>query len=108
MFNNGLGIQNFEIKAERDVKTSFSDVLGIDDFKEEFQEIVDFQKDPTKYQEVGATIPKGFLLSGPPGTGKTLIARAQAGDSGCAFFYKSGSEFDELYVGVAAKRQKYL
>ena len=70
MFNN-IGIGNFEVKPEEGITTSFSDVIGIDEFKEEFLEIVDFLKNPKKYEEVGATVPKGFLLSGPPGTGKT-------------------------------------
>ena len=67
-------------------------------------ELVDYLKNPQKYTEVGAKIPKGILLSGPPGTGKTLLARALAGEAGCSFFYKSGSEFDEVFVGLGTNK----
>lgn len=92
-----------DFMVEKDVKTRFSDVLGIDEFKDEVQDIVDFLKNPEKYESAGAYIPKGFLLVGSPGTGKTLIARALAGESGCSFFYACGSEFDQIFVGSGAK-----
>ncbi|CAD8090634.1 unnamed protein product [Paramecium primaurelia] len=95
---------NQTIQEERNIPTRFNDVLGIDEFKEELEEIVEFLKHPKKYTDSGAKLPKGILLVGPPGTGKTLLARALAGEAGCAFFYKSGSEFDEMFVGVGASR----
>lgn len=82
--------------------------MGIDEFKEELTELVDYLQNPDKYTSVGAKLPKGILLVGPPGTGKTLMARALAGEAGCSFFYKSGSEFDEIFVGVGAKRVRAL
>jgi len=97
-----------DIKPVANVETRFSDVLGIDEFKEEFLEIVNFLRYPKKYKLAGADIPKGILLVGDPGTGKTLMAKALAGESQCSFFYMSGSEFDEVYVGVGAKRVKSL
>eukprot|EP01017_Pseudomicrothorax_dubius_P016331 TRINITY_DN1853_c0_g1_i12.p1 TRINITY_DN1853_c0_g1~~TRINITY_DN1853_c0_g1_i12.p1 ORF type:complete len:670 (-),score=184.14 TRINITY_DN1853_c0_g1_i12:1040-3049(-) len=97
-----------EPEGERNIKTRFSDVVGIDEFKEELQELVDYLKNPTKYIQAGAKIPKGILLVGPPGTGKTLLARALAGEAGCSFFYKSGSEFDEVFVGMGARRVREL
>ena len=100
--------KNTKIKPEKDIKTRFSDVLGIDEFKEELEEIVDYLKNPKKYHDYGAEIPKGVLLTGPPGTGKTLMARALAGEAGCNFFYKSGSEFEEVFVGVGSKRVREL
>ena len=93
---------------EVNVKTRFSDVLGIDEFKEELVEIVDYLKNPKKYTDSGAKLPKGILLVGPPGTGKTLLARALAGESQCSFFYKSGAEFDEMFVGMGASRIRNL
>ncbi|CAD8199289.1 unnamed protein product [Paramecium pentaurelia] len=95
---------NQSIQEEKNIPTRFNDVLGIDEFKEELEEIVEFLKNPKKYTDSGAKLPKGILLVGPPGTGKTLLARALAGEAGCAFFYKSGSEFDEMFVGVGASR----
>ena len=86
----------------------FSDIIGIDEFKYEFEEIVDFLRNPKKYEELGARIPKGILLVGNPGSGKTLMAKALAGESNCAFFYKSGAEFEEVYVGVGARRIRDL
>ena len=89
-------------------KTTFADVAGADEEKEEMAEIVDFLKDPKKYNELGAKIPKGVLLIGPPGTGKTLLARAVAGEAGVPFFSISGSDFVEMFVGVGASRVRDL
>lgn len=97
-----------DVNEEKDIKTRFSDVLGIDEFKEELTELVDYLKNPEKYTSVGAQLPKGILLVGPPGTGKTLMARALAGEAGCSFFYKSGAEFEEIFVGVGASRIREL
>jgi len=97
-----------ENEPEKNVKTRFSDVLGIDEFKDELVEIVDYLKNPKRYTEAGAKLPKGLLLVGPPGTGKTMLAKALAGESQCAFFYKSGAEFDEVFVGVGASRIRKL
>lgn len=89
-------------------KVTFKDVAGVDEAKEELQEIVDFLKDPKRYTEIGARIPKGVLLYGPPGTGKTLLARAVAGEAGVPFFSISGSDFVEMFVGVGAARVRDL
>lgn len=89
-------------------KTTFADVAGADEEKEEMAEIVDFLKDPKRYNELGAKIPKGVLLVGPPGTGKTLLARAVAGEAGVPFFSISGSDFVEMFVGVGASRVRDL
>lgn len=93
---------------QKDVNVKFEDILGIDEFKHEFEEIVDFLKNPSKYENAGARIPKGILLVGNPGCGKTLMAKALAGESNCSFFYKSGAEFEEVYVGVGARRMRDL
>ncbi len=95
-------------KDEGKRKTTFADVAGADEEKEEMTEIVDFLKDPKKFNELGARIPKGVLLVGPPGTGKTLLARAVAGEAGVPFFSISGSDFVEMFVGVGASRVRDL
>lgn len=94
-------------KAEQ-TNTKLSDVAGCEEEKTEVMEIIDFMKNPKKYTDIGATIPKGILLVGPPGTGKTLMAKAIAGESGVNFFYFSGSEFVEKYVGVGAQRVREM
>lgn len=99
--------QDSEVKAEKQ-NTRFQDVHGCDEAKEELQEVVEFLKNPEKFSDLGAKLPKGVLLVGPPGTGKTLLARAVAGEAGVPFFYMSGSEFDEIFVGVGAKRVREL
>ena len=95
-------------KDEGKRKTTFADVAGADEEKEEMKEIVDFLKDPKKFNDLGARIPKGVLLVGPPGTGKTLLARAVAGEAGVPFFSISGSDFVEMFVGVGASRVRDL
>ena len=89
---------------EENKKVTFSDVAGLDEEKEEVQELIDFLKNPKKFTKLGARIPKGVLLQGPPGTGKTLLARAVAGEANVPFYYISGSDFVELFVGVGASR----
>lgn len=86
----------------------FKDVAGLDEGKFEIKEFVDFLKKPKKYKDIGATIPRGALLSGPPGTGKTMLAKACAGEAGVPFFYVSGSDFVEMFVGVGASRVREL
>jgi len=100
----GFGRNKSKMIQPGDLKVKFIDVAGIDEAKEELQEIVDFLKDPQKYQKVGGKIPKGCLLSGPPGTGKTLLAKAIAAEAGVPFFSSSGSDFVEMFVGVGASR----
>jgi cell division protease FtsH len=90
------------------MKTSFNDVAGVDEAKEELLEVVDFLKNPKKYQRLGGRIPKGVLLLGPPGCGKTLLARAVAGEANVPFFFMSGSEFVEMFVGLGAARVREL
>ncbi|MDO8600198.1 MAG: ATP-dependent metallopeptidase FtsH/Yme1/Tma family protein, partial [bacterium] len=89
-------------------KVTFADVAGVDEAKEELQEIIEFLKDPAKFQKLGGKIPKGVLLMGPPGTGKTLLARAVAGEAKVPFFSISGSDFVEMFVGVGASRVRDL
>ena len=105
-----LSFGKAKIKSVSDEKrkTTFADVAGADEEKEELREIVEFLKDPKKYNELGARIPKGVLLVGPPGTGKTLLARAVAGEAGVQFFSISGSDFVEMFVGVGASRVRDL
>lgn len=106
--NMGFGKANVKSIKDENRKTTFADVAGADEEKEELREIVEFLKDPKKYNELGARIPKGVLLVGPPGTGKTLLARAVAGEAGVQFFSISGSDFVEMYVGVGASRVRDL
>lgn len=94
--------------TEKDKKVTFADVAGLAEEKEDLWEIVDFLKDPAKYNSLGARIPKGVLLEGPPGTGKTLLAKAVAGEAGVQFFSISGSDFVEMFVGVGASRVRDL
>ncbi|KAK0634573.1 P-loop containing nucleoside triphosphate hydrolase protein [Bombardia bombarda] len=96
-----------EAKAENQ-KARFTDVHGCDEAKEELQELIDFLRNPDKFSTLGGKMPKGILLVGPPGTGKTLLARAVAGEAGVPFFFMSGSEFEEVYIGVGAKRVRDL
>ena len=95
-------------KLSRDSKVNFTNVAGLEEEKEELEEVVDFLKNPQKYTRVGARIPKGMLLVGPPGTGKTLLAKAVAGEAGVPFFSISGSDFVEMFVGVGASRVRDL
>jgi cell division protease FtsH len=103
-----IGKSRAKIYVERDTKTTFADVAGVEEAKEELKEVVDFLKDPKAYGRLGAHVPKGVLLVGPPGTGKTLLARAVAGEAGVKFFSISGSEFVEMFVGVGAARVRDL
>ncbi len=100
----GFGRSRARMLTEKTGKVTFDDVAGVDEAKQELQEVVDFLKDPQKFQKLGGKIPKGVLLVGPPGTGKTLIARAVAGEAGVPFFTISGSDFVEMFVGVGASR----
>src|SRR3990167_8824961 len=100
----GFGKSRAKMLTEKQGKVTFEDVAGIEEAKEELQEVVEFLKDPQKFQRLGGKIPKGALLVGPPGTGKTLIARAVAGEAGVPFFTISGSDFVEMFVGVGASR----
>ena len=90
------------------MQVTFADVAGVDEAKLELEEVVDFLRQPAKYQKLGGRIPKGVLLVGPPGTGKTLLAKAVAGEAGVSFFSLSGSEFVEMFVGVGASRVRDL
>jgi cell division protease FtsH len=100
----GFGKSKARLLTENKNRVTFDDVAGVDEAKEELSEIVDFLKDPQKFQRLGGKIPKGALLVGPPGTGKTLLARAVAGEAGVPFFTISGSDFVEMFVGVGASR----
>ena len=103
-----FGKSRARMSTDKDKKVTFKDVAGLQEEKEELEEIVDFLKDPQKYMKVGARIPKGVLLVGPPGTGKTLLAKAVAGEAGGPFFSISGSDFVEMFVGVGASRVRDL
>ncbi|HEY1636885.1 MAG TPA: ATP-dependent zinc metalloprotease FtsH [Rhizomicrobium sp.] len=100
----GFGKSRAKLLTERQGRVTFEDVAGVDEAKEELKEIVDFLKDPQKFQRLGGRIPKGVLLVGPPGTGKTLLARSIAGEANVPFFTISGSDFVEMFVGVGASR----
>ena len=100
----GFGRSKAKLLNENKQRVTFNDVAGIDEAKQELEEVVSFLKDPHKFQKLGAKIPKGALLVGPPGTGKTLLARAIAGEAGVPFFSISGSDFVEMFVGVGASR----
>ena len=115
MMNQGGNGKAFQFAKSRakmvkggDKKVTFDDVAGLEEEKQELEEIVDFLKDPKKYNELGARIPKGILLVGPPGTGKTYISKAAAGEAGVPFFTISGSDFVEMFVGVGASRVRDL
>lgn len=104
----GIGSIKSTRKKEQKSDVKFKDVAGLDEVKEDLMTVVDFLKNPDKYKEAGADIPKGVLLYGPPGTGKTLLARAVAGEAGVKFIATSGSDFDEKYVGVGASKMRKL
>ncbi len=103
-----FGRSRAKLVSEKGVKITFTDIAGIEEAKEEVQEIIEFLKDPQKFQKLGGKIPKGVLLVGPPGSGKTLLAKAIAGESGVPFFSISGSDFVEMFVGVGASRVRDL
>jgi cell division protease FtsH len=103
-----MGKNKVKIYDRKEMKTTFSDVAGVDEAKEELTEIVELLKNPKKYQRLGGRIPKGVLLLGPPGCGKTLLARAVAGEANVPFFFMSGSEFVEMFVGLGAARVREL
>lgn len=103
-----FGKSRAKMTSKEDINTTFDDVAGLKEEKEEVEELVDFLKDPAKYTRLGARIPKGVILVGPPGTGKTLLAKAIAGEAGVPFFSISGSDFVEMFVGVGASRVRDL
>ncbi|VEI45780.1 cell division protease FtsH-like protein [Actinobacillus equuli] len=103
-----FGKSKAKMLTAEQVKTRFTDVAGCDEAKEEVGEVVDFLKDPSKFQKLGGRIPKGILMVGPPGTGKTLLAKAIAGEAGVPFFTMAGSDFVEMFVGVGASRVRDL
>ena len=103
-----MGKNKVKIYDRKEMKTTFADVAGVDEAKDELREIVEFLSNPKKYQRLGGRIPKGVLLLGPPGCGKTLLARAVAGEANVPFFSMSGSEFVEMFVGVGAARVRDL
>ena len=100
----GFGKSKAKLLTEKSGRVTFEDVAGIDEAKTELEEVVEFLRDPQKFQRLGGKIPKGVLLVGPPGTGKTLLARAIAGEANVPFFTISGSDFVEMFVGVGASR----
>jgi cell division protease FtsH len=103
-----FGRSKVKIYDRKELKTTFADVAGVDEAKAELEEVVDYLRNPQKYQRLGGRIPKGVLLVGPPGSGKTLLARAVAGEADVPFFFLSGSEFVEMFVGVGAARVRDL
>jgi len=94
----------FEVKTAKDINQRLDDVKGVDEIKAEIQDLIKMIKNPDEYRAKGAKLHKGVMLFGEPGTGKTLLARAIAGEAGCNFIFCSGSDFDEMFVGVGAKR----
>ena len=103
-----FGKSKARLLSDQKKKATFADIAGIDEAKAELEEIIDFLKDPQRFQKLGGKIPKGVLLMGPPGTGKTLLARAIAGEANVPFFSISGSDFVEMFVGVGASRVRDL
>jgi len=103
-----FGKSQAKLLGKENPQVTFADVAGVDEAKEELQEVIEFLKNPAKFKQLGAKIPKGILLYGPPGAGKTLLARAVAGEAGVAFFNMSGSDFVEMFVGVGASRVRDL
>ena len=97
-------LEQHDVTKPSNSNKTFKDVVGVDEAKEELEEIVSFLKNPERFTRLGGKMTKGVLLMGPPGTGKTLLAKAIAGEAGVPFFYASGSEFEEMYVGVGARR----
>ena len=108
MMFGGVGKSNAKVYVQSTHGIRFADVAGEDEAKENLQEIVDYLHDPSKYKEIGASMPKGILLVGPPGTGKTMLAKAVAGESNVPFFSMSGSEFVEMFVGMGASKVRDL
>lgn len=100
----GIGKSKAKLLDPEDVDITFEDVAGVDEAKEDLQEVVEFLEDPTKFERLGGKIPRGVLLVGPPGTGKTLLAKAVSGEAGVPFFHLSGSDFVEVFVGIGASR----
>merc|ERR1719183_428359 len=107
-YQKGFGMNSKKVVPVEDTGTTFEDVKGCDEVKDELQEIIQYLKDPDRFTRLGAKLPKGLLMSGPPGTGKTLLARAIAGEAGVPFMAASGSEFEEMFVGVGARRIRDL
>src|SRR5262249_41381061 len=103
-----FGKSRAKLLSNQQKRVTFKDVAGVEEAKEELQEIIEFLKDPQKFQKLGGRIPKGVLMMGPPGTGKTLLARAIAGEANVPFFSISGSDFVEMFVGVGASRVRDL
>merc|ERR1719230_2104814 len=104
----GLGIGGNEVHPVVGSAKRFADVVGVDEAKDDLKDIVEYLRNPKRFTRLGGKLPKGVLLTGPPGTGKTLLARAVAGEAGVPFFYMSGSEFEEMFVGVGARRVREL